>query len=138
MNPHKNRFFSFFFFFQKKKCYCAWGITRSGEKVLLHIDLGNRESYDDWLEFLRDMINRGLHTPISITSDGAPGLMKAIDAVFPNSIRIRCWFHRMENFSNKVPTDLWPEIKCELIKGLCPFYVSFLKRNKIKGILYKY
>ena len=125
-------------FGMKQSVLCAWGITRSGEKVLLHIDLGNRESYDDWLEFLRDMINRGLPTPISITSDGAPGLMKAIDAVFPNSIRIRCWFHRMENFSNKVPTDLWPEIKCELIKGLCPFYVSFLKRNKIKGILYKY
>jgi transposase-like protein len=41
--------------------------------------------------------------------------MKAIDAVFPNSIRIRCWFHRMENFSNKVPIEVWPQIKCELI-----------------------
>ena len=99
----------------KQSVLCAWGVTRNGEKVLLHIDLGLRESYDDWLNFLRDMVNRGLSTPTSITSDGAPGLMKAIDAVFPNSIRIRCWFHRMENFSNKVPSDIWPQIKCELI-----------------------
>jgi len=99
----------------KQSVLCAWGITRDGEKVLLHIDLGLRESYDDWLNFLRDMINRGLPTPTSITSDGAPGLMKAIGAVFPNSIRIRCWFHRMENFSNKVPIEVWPQIKCELI-----------------------
>jgi transposase-like protein len=102
-------------FGMKQSVLCAWGITRSGEKVLLHIGLGNRESYNDWLEFLRDMVNRGLHTPTSITSDGAPGLMKAIDAVFSNSVRIRCWFHRMENFSNKVPIEVWPDIKCELI-----------------------
>jgi len=102
-------------FGMKQSVLCAWGITRDGEKVLLHIDLGLRESYDDWLNFLRDMINRGLPTPTSITSDGAPGLMKAIDAVFPKSIRIRCWFHRMENFSNKVPIEVWPQIKCELI-----------------------
>jgi transposase-like protein len=62
------------------------------------------------------MINRGLRVPISITSDGAPGLMKAIDAVFPNSVRIRCWFHRMENFSNKVPIEVWPDIKREALK----------------------
>jgi transposase-like protein len=35
---------------------CSWGLTRGGEKVLLHMALGNRESYEDWLEFLRDMV----------------------------------------------------------------------------------
>ncbi|MFY9303772.1 MAG: transposase [Atribacterales bacterium] len=41
--------------------------------------------------------------------------MKAIEAVFPKSIRGRCWFHRMQNFSHKVPKEVWPEIKLELI-----------------------
>jgi len=76
--------------------------------------LGNQESYEDWLEFLRDMVKRGLPVPTFVTSDGAPGLIKAIEAV-PLSIRGRCWFHRMENFSHKVPKEVWPEIKLELI-----------------------
>jgi transposase-like protein len=94
---------------------CAWAITRGGEKVLLHLALGNRESYEDWLEFLRDMVVRGLGVPITVTSDGAPGLRKAIGAVFTRSLRLRCWVHRMRNFSGKVPGELWPEIKAELI-----------------------
>ncbi len=94
---------------------CAWGITRDGEKVLLHVALGNRESYDDWLAFLRDMLNRGLRDPTTVTSDGAPGLKKAIEAVFPNSVRLRCWVHRMKNFSSKVPQEVWPEVKAELV-----------------------
>lgn len=94
---------------------CAWGITREGEKVLLHLALGNRESYEDWLEFLRDMVGRGLGVPITVTSDGAPGLRKAIGAVFAHSLRLRCWVHRMRNFSGKVPGEVWPEIKAELV-----------------------
>jgi len=98
----------------KEAVLCAWGILRTGEKVLLHLALGNKESYEDWLDFLRDMISRGLNTPTSITSDGAAGLIKAIEAVFPKSLRIRCWYHRMDNFSSKVPEELWPEIKAEI------------------------
>ncbi|HQE26053.1 MAG TPA: transposase [Candidatus Atribacteria bacterium] len=30
-------------------------------------------------------------------------------------MRGRCWFHRMQNFSHKVPKEVWPEIKLELI-----------------------
>ena len=61
------------------------------------------------------MVKRGLPVPTFVTSCGAPGLIKAIEAVFPKSIRGRCWFHRMENFSHKVPQEVWPEIKLELI-----------------------
>jgi len=99
----------------KEGILSAWGITRGGEKVLLHLALGNQESYSDWLAFLRDMVKRGLPVPTFIESDGAPGLIKAIEAVFPKSIRGRCWFHRMENFSHKVPQEVWPELKLELI-----------------------
>jgi transposase-like protein len=99
----------------KEAVLCAWGITRSGEKVLLHLGLGNRESYEDWLEFLRDMVRRGLRVPTTVTSDGAPGLIAAIEAVFPRSLRIRCWYHRMKNFNGKVPPEAWPEVKAELV-----------------------
>ena len=99
----------------KEGVLCAWGITRQGEKVLLHMELGNKESYDAWLGFLRNMVKRGLRTPITITSDGSPGVIKAIDLAFSRSLRLRCWVHRMRNFSGKVPDEFWPEVKQELI-----------------------
>lgn len=102
-------------FGMKDAVLCAWGITRDGRKVLLHLALGNKESYTDWLEFLRNMVTRNLNVPTAVTSDGAPGLIKAIESVFPKSIRSRCWFHRMENFHAKVPDETWPEVKAELV-----------------------
>lgn len=99
----------------KEAIVVAWGILRDGQKVLLYLSLGNKESYVHWLEFLRDMLKRGLRVPLSITSDGAPWCIKAIEAVFPKSLRIGCWFHRMKNFSGKVPPALWPELKAEIL-----------------------
>jgi hypothetical protein len=32
---------------------------------MLHLALGNKESYPNWLEFLRDMIKRGLRCQFS-------------------------------------------------------------------------
>jgi transposase-like protein len=102
-------------FGMKEAILCAWGITRDGRKVLLHIDIGNKESYESWLSFTRNMVSRGLRTPTTVTTDGAPGLIKAVEVVFPRSLRIRCWYHRMQNFSAKVPEELWPEIKAEIM-----------------------
>lgn len=102
-------------FGMKDAVLCAWGVTREGQKVLLHLALGKKESCQDWLEFLRDMVKRNLRIPTAVTSDGAVGLIKAIQAVFPKSLRLRCWFHRMENFSAKVPDEVWPEVKAELV-----------------------
>jgi putative transposase len=53
----------------KEGILCAWAILVSGEKVLLHMDLGNKESYQCWLEFLRSMLSRGLKVPVSVTTD---------------------------------------------------------------------
>lgn len=99
----------------KEAVLCAWAITRAGEKVLLHLASGHKESYENWLDFLRDMVTRGLRIPTAVTTDGAPGLIKAVETVFPASLRIRCWFHRMQNLKAKVPDEAWPEIKAELI-----------------------
>jgi len=94
---------------------CAWAITISGEKVLLSLRLGGRESQPAWLEFLRDMVKRGLRTPLTITTDGAPGLLQAVDQVWPKSLRLRCWAHRMRNLEAKVPVSMWPEVKGRLV-----------------------
>ncbi len=60
---------------------CAWGICRDGRKVLLHLAVGSRENYEGCLEFLRDMVHRGLPCPLLVTTDGAAGLIRAVDVM---------------------------------------------------------
>ena len=74
----------------------AWGLLTDGRRVLLHMAMGSTESRESWLEFLRDMVRRGLGVPLSITTDGAPGLMGAVEEMWPKSLRIRCWAHYAE------------------------------------------
>jgi len=51
----------------------VWGFTEAGERVLLAVMLGMRESYEDWLVLGRDLIGRGLlGTPMLIVADGRP------------------------------------------------------------------
>ena len=56
----------------KEAILCACAILANGRKVLLHVALGNKESYDCWKDFFRTMLARGLRMPLLVTSDGAP------------------------------------------------------------------
>jgi putative transposase len=98
----------------KEGILVAWGITAEGQKILLALGLGNKESYENWLELLRDMMKRGLTVPVLITSDGAPGLIRAIEEMWPRSLRQRCLVHRMRNIVAKLPAEAVPEVKAHL------------------------
>jgi transposase-like protein len=87
---------------------CVWAICEDGRKVLLSLSTPNRESYESCVAVLRDLGKRGMWPPRTITTDGAQGLTKAIDAVWPQSLRIRCWLHKMKNLEQKVPAQAWP------------------------------
>lgn len=89
----------------------TWAVLSDGSKVLLHLSLGNKESSDAWLEHLRSVVSRNLPVPLTITTDGAPGLIKAVEAMWPESERIRCWFHKMQNILDKVPDEMREPIK---------------------------
>ena len=89
----------------KEALLVAWCIASDGRKHLLHLAVGNKESQACWTEFFRSMLGRGMRLPTTITSDGAPGLINAVMACFPASIRIRCWFHRLANIRAKLPDD---------------------------------
>jgi putative transposase len=99
----------------KTGVFCVWAICVDGRKVLLTLSTANSESYESCLEVLRDLVKRGLQTPVTITTDGAVGLTKAIDAIWPKALRIRCWFHKMQNLQQKVPPQAWPEFKALVI-----------------------
>ena len=64
-----------------------------------------------WLDFLRDMLGRGLGHPVLITTDGAPGLVRAVEEVFAHSLRQRCLVHKVRNVTDKVPDSVRAEVK---------------------------
>jgi putative transposase len=87
----------------KEGVLVAWGFTADGERVLLAVMLGMRESYEDWQALGRDLIARGLGAPMLVVADGAPGLIKAIEQCWPASDRQRCCVHRARNLYAKLP-----------------------------------
>lgn len=98
----------------KEALLMAWCIDSEGRKHLLHLAVGNKESEAAWTAFFRDMVGRGLRLPTTVTTDGAPGMIKAVDAVFEKSIRIRCWFHRLANIRSKLPDDCAAEVMAHI------------------------
>jgi putative transposase len=97
----------------KEGVLVAWGFTEEGERVLLSVMLGMRESHEDWLALGRDLIARGLGAPLLIVADGAPGLIKAVEQCWPASDRQHCAVHRVRNLLAKLPERepsayVWP------------------------------
>jgi transposase-like protein len=60
------------------------------------------------------MRRRGLGDPLLVVSDGAAGIIRAIEECFPRALRQRCLVHKMRNLQSKVPEDLWPEFKARV------------------------
>jgi putative transposase len=96
---------------RKEPVLAAYGIREDGSKVFLHVGPGHHESYDNWRTFLREMVERGLKTPLLINSDGAPGLVRAVTEVFPLALRQRCQKHRMQNVLGKAPREARPMLQ---------------------------
>jgi len=96
---------------RREPVLAAWGFTSAGRKVLLHLMAGSKEDAETVSAFFQDMRSRGLGDPLLVVSDGAPGIIKAIETCFPRSKRQRCLAHRMRNLAAKVPEDVWPEFK---------------------------
>ncbi|MDX1424753.1 MAG: IS256 family transposase [Kiloniellales bacterium] len=96
---------------RREPVLAAWGHSASGGKVLLHLMAGSKEDAETVSAFFQDMRSRGLGDPLLVVSDGAPGIIKAVESCFPRSARQRCLAHRMRNLAAKVPEDLWPDFK---------------------------
>ena len=87
----------------KEGVLVAWGFTTDGERVLLDVCLGQRERTEDWLDLGRGLIRRGLRSPLLVVTDGAPGLIRAVEELWPDADRARCTVHRLRNLLAKLP-----------------------------------
>ncbi len=76
---------------------------RDGQKVILAVESGYRESTESWAAILRDLKRRGLPAPKLVIGDGHLGIWGALAAVFPEAKEQRCWNHRILNLLDKLP-----------------------------------
>jgi len=91
------------------------GVTPEGNKELVTIGDGLRESKESWLDVLRDLAARGLGAgPLLAVGDGALGFWAALDEVFPETRRQRCWVHKTANVLNALPKSLQAKAKADL------------------------
>lgn len=80
------------------------GATKHGDKELLCVVDGYRESTQSWLELLNDLKRRGLTiSPKLAVGDGALGFWSALPQVFGETRRQRCWMHKSGNVLDKLP-----------------------------------
>jgi transposase-like protein len=116
---------------EKEGVLSAYALLEDGRPVLLHLDLGPRESYDAWLTFLQDLIARGLRDPLLVVMDGAPGLVKAVKRVWPRAYRQKCQVHKMRNILAKLPRLMQAKMK-GLVQQifLAPTYAAAVKRGR--------
>src|SRR6266498_3949276 len=89
----------------------AWGITTDGKPAFIGLAPGTGESFDAWHDFLTDLKDRGLSSPLLVISDGAKGLIAAVEQAFGAALRQRCLIHRLRNILAKIPTGMRAEIK---------------------------
>ena len=91
------------------------GATAEGQKELLALTDGFRESEESWRELLRDLKRRGLTIdPRLAIGDGALGFWKALPQVFGHTRTQRCWVHKTGNVLNKLPKALQAKAKSDL------------------------
>jgi len=80
------------------------GADEYGQKELLAVKEGFRESELSWKELLLELKDQGLEAgPELAIADGALGFWKALPQVYPQSREQRCWVHKTANILDKMP-----------------------------------
>src|ERR1700723_1882332 len=88
----------------------ALGVRADGQKMLLAIKSMGGEGEAVWRALLDDLVRRGLGTPGLVVIDGAPGLEKAVAALWPDMAVQRCTVHKHRNLLAHAPEHLHEEI----------------------------
>ena len=91
------------------------GATADGQKELIAVVDGFRESEQSWMTLLLDVKAPGLAIePELVTGDGALGFWKALAKAFPTTREQRCTVHKTANVLDKLPMRLQPQAKAKL------------------------
>ena len=106
------------------------GADKHGNKELVAVQDGFRESKLSWREMLLDLKQRSLSfAPKLATGDGGLGFWAAIDEVFPETRRQRCWVHKTVNILDKMPKSIQAKAKSMIHE----MYMAATKEDALKA-----
>jgi len=84
----------------------------NGNKELLAVSDGFRESKQSWSEMLLELKSRGLAIGPSLSiADGALGFWAALREIYPDTAEQRCWVHKTANILDKLPKGVQGKAK---------------------------
>jgi putative transposase len=89
------------------------GVRADGQKLLLAVKSMGGETTEAWRAVLDDLVARGLRRPEFLIMDGAPGLEKALAAVWDGVPTQRCTVHKHRNLLAHAPERLHEEISAD-------------------------
>ncbi len=92
-------------------CLVMIGARLDGNKEIIAVQDGYRESIESWAELLRDLKKRGMRAPVSATGDGALGFWGAVRDVFPETRHQRDWVHKTSNVLDALPKSVHKRAK---------------------------
>src|SRR4030042_6357905 len=97
---------------QKSCLLIVMGADKHGNKELIAVNDGYRESKASWKEILLDLKHRGLKNgPKLAVGDGALGFWAALDEEYPEPKGQRCWVHKTANILDKLPKSIQSKAK---------------------------
>lgn len=104
----------------KKTVLAAYGITLFGQREHINFRIVKSESKEAWESFLNNLYTRGLkgENLKLIVTDGAKGLITALQFVYPVIKHQRCWFHKLQNIQKLLKR----KDQKEVIKALQKIY----------------
>lgn len=96
------------FSIEKVAVLIAIGFTEQGNRTIVGLQAGDRESASNWREFLKDLKRRGLdRSEVSLgIMGGLPGLESLFTGEFPNCKIIQHQIHIARNVLAKVPSKV--------------------------------
>jgi putative transposase len=117
---------------EDKNCILVvMGADKEGNKELIAVSDGFRESKIAWKELLLDLRSRGLAVdPNLVIGDGALGFWAASREVYGSQTREqRCWVHKTANILDKMPKSIQSKAK-SMIHDM---YMSETKKDALKA-----
>jgi len=106
------------------------GADKHGNKELVAVCDGYRESKIAWSEMLLDLKQRGLSfAPKLSVGDGSLGFWAALAEVFPETKIQRCWVHKTSNILDKMPKSIQPKAKSMIHE----MYMAATKESALKA-----
>jgi transposase-like protein len=100
---------------QRQCLLVLMGATDDGQKELIAVVDGYRESEQSWYELLLDLKQRQLSlAPKLAVGDGALGFWAALRKVYGETREQRCWVHKTANVLNNMPKSVQPRAKKDI------------------------